>query len=184
MLAGGVASIRPELVNGPDSTEVVLVEPLWWKRVSMLVGFFLIWLFGGGVAAVLMQTTGDDPPWFFALWLLIWGGVGLMFLYGMVWRTFGRQSLIASADRLTIRRRLLLLRQDMTLEAGAIRSIKWVADDPTYQVTRNGRRIPQPAIRIVAADRNLSCARGIGESEARTTIAALEQRLAVARRRR
>ena len=184
MLAGGVATIRPELVNGQGFTEVLLRQPLWWRRIPGLVAFLAIWLLGGGFAAILLLATAGDQPWFFGTWMLIWGGVGLLFVYGMVWRTFGRESLIARADGLTIMRRLLFLQQRVDLPAAAIAAIEWIADDPSYRVTRNGRRIPQTAIRITTADRSLSCARGIGESEARTTIAAVQQRLVVARRRR
>src|SRR5690606_38906772 len=176
--------IRPELVNGQGVTEVVLRRPLWWRGIPGLLMFLAAWLLGGGFAAIMLLATAGDQPWFFAAWLFIWGSVGLLFLYGMIWRTFGVESLVAYADRLTVMRRLLFLRNANDLPAAAIGSIEWIADDPTYRVTRNGRRIPQPAIQITMADRQLTCARGIGESEARSAIAAVKQRLAVSWRRR
>lgn len=183
MLAGGVSAIRPELVNGQGVTEVVMHRPLWWQSLPGLVMFFAAWLLGGGFAAILLLATAGDQPWFFAGWLLIWGGVGLLFLYGMIWRTFGLESLIAHSDRLTIMRRLLVLKNAHQLPAAAITAIEWIADDPTYRVTRNGRRLPQPAIQIEMGERQMSCARGIGEAEARSAIAALKQRLVIDWRR-
>lgn len=183
MLAGGVSAIRPELVNGQGVTEVVLHRPLWWQGIPTLVLFVAVWLFGGGFAAIMLLATAGDQPWFLGGWLLIWGTVGLLFIYGMIWRTFGLEILIAHSDRLTIERRLLFLRNSNQLPAAAITAIEWIADDPTYRVTRNGRRLPQPAIQIEMGERQLSCARGIGEAEARSTIAALKQRLVIDWRR-
>ena len=182
--ATSASTIRAEPVIGQGFTEVHLRRPYWWLRIPGLIAFLAAWLFGGGFAAILLLAIGGEQPLFFVAWFLIWGLVGLIFLNGMIWRTFSFESLIARADSLTIARRLLFWHNRHELPAAGITEIDWVADDPAHRVTRNGTRIPQPAIRIVTADRQLTCARGIDESEARSAIAALMQRLAVARRRR
>lgn len=184
MLDGGVSRIATEIVNGQGFTEVVFRKRGWWKGLFGLVGFLLAWLFGGLFATVLLMAGTSGQPTMLFAWLGAWGLGGLFFLYMMLWSTFGVESLIARADTLTLMRRLLLLKSPLVFPAASIESIEWIADDPGRKVTVNGRRIPQPAIAILAGGMARRCASGIGESEAREAIASVSQRFAVARRRR
>lgn len=183
MLDGGISRIATETVNGQGFTAVVFRRRDWWKGLLGLIGFLLAWSFGGLFATVLLMAGTQGQSTMLFAWLAAWGLGGLLVLYMMLWRAFGVEALIARPDTLTLMRRLLLLSSPVVFPAASIESIEWIADDPGRKVVVNGRRIAQPAILILAGGMTRRCASGIGESEARTAIASVSQRIALARRR-
>ena len=183
MLAGGISEVRPEIIHGQGFTEVVFRRRGMLMRLVGFVAFVAAWLFGFLLGIVLMGVGGDGPAWFFPLWLAGWGLGGLVFLFGLLWNALGVESLVVRADNLTLLRRMLFFNSPVVLPARTISEIRWMADDPTRLVRVNGRRIPQTGIEIVTDSRVVRCAKGLGESDARTVIAELRQRLVIPKRR-
>jgi hypothetical protein len=183
MLAGGTSPVRAQIIHGQGQTEVVFRRSDRWKSLLKLLIFAPVWLFGGMFAAVLMAATSDGSP-MLIIWLVLWGLGGLVFLYLLLWGVLGIESLVARAETLTLKRRLLLFVRSIPLPSAELTEIRWLADDPARSVRVNGRRIPQTAIQISADGRNWRCAQGISEAEALPAIADLKQRLVVSWRRR
>ncbi len=182
MLAGSISNISTVTIHGQGTTEVVFRRRGVLFRLLRVVLFAAAWLFGLMFGVVLMGAGDGGTAWFLPVWLALWGLGGLVFLAGLLWSALGVESLIARSESLTLMRRLLILRSPVVVPAGTITEIRWSPDNPNHTVRVNGRRIPQTGIEIVADDRVLRCARGIGEAQAAATIAELRQRLVVGRR--
>lgn len=172
-----------ETIHGQGFTEVVFRRRGLLWRLLRVVLFAAAWLFGLMLGVVLMAAGGNGPSWFFPVWLAAWGLGGLVFLVGFLWNALGVESLVARSESLTLMRRMLFLRSPLVVPANSIGDIRWMADDPSRAVRVNGRRIPQTGIEIVADDRTLRCATGLGQAEAATAIAELRQRLVIPKRR-
>lgn len=176
MLAGGISPVRADVTHGQGFTEVVFRRSDRWKSVARLLLFVPVWLLAGLFALALLAASGDRPS-IVPTWLALWGLAGIALLAILLWGALGVESLVARADTLSLVRRFLLFSKTTALPARDISDMRWLADDPAQRVRFNGRRIPQTAFEVVAGSRRLACARGIGEAEAQTTIAALRQRL-------
>jgi hypothetical protein len=183
MLAGGVSPVRVEVIEGQGVTEVIFRRSDRWKGAIKLLLLVPALLFGALFAGLLLAATSGSELMLSA-WLVLWGVGGLIFVGLLLWSTFGVESLIGRSDSLTVMRRLLFLTSPLVLSDGDITDIRWLPDDPRRIVRVNGRRIPQTAIEINAAGRRVTCARGIGEADANTAIAAARQRLLTQSRRR
>ena len=183
MLAGGISPVRVEVIEGQGVTEVIFRRSDRWKGAIKLLLLVPALLFGALFAGVLLAATSGSEL-MLTVWLVLWGLGGLIFVGLQLWNTFGRESLIGRSDSLTLMRRLLFFSRPLVLSDGEITTIRWLSDDPARIVSVNGRRIPQTAIEITAAGRRTTCARGIGEADANTAIAAARQRLVIQSGRR
>lgn len=184
MLTGGVSPVRVDVTHAQGFTEVRFRRRGVFFRLVWFVLFALGWAFGLFFGLALLAAGTVEQPWFLPVWLTAWGLGGLFSLWLLLMNALVVESLIARLDRLTLLRRILVLRFPVEVPAAEIQDIRWVADDPARRVRHNGRRIPQTCLEIVSDSRNLRCADGIGQAEAQAAIIAIRQRLVTSRRRR
>ena len=182
MLAGNVSPVRAEVNHGQGFSEIVFRRTDRWKGAIRLLFLVPAWLFGGLFAFVLL-SVGNDNGLMLTAWLVLWGLGGLVLFGVIVWSSFAVESLIVRSDELTLLRRLLVLSRPTVLPAAELRDIGWLADNLRRSVRVNGRRIPQTALNIETESGSFTCAAGISETEAQSTIAAVQQRLRIGGRR-
>jgi len=179
MAAGGEVSI--EVRDGQGFTEIVFRRTGALGRLAMLVLVILGWLFGLMFGVVMLAATEQRA--FMALWLGGWSLGGLFMIWVVIWRALGVESLIARSDGLTVMRRLAVLRFGQTVTAQAFRTLHWRPDDPTRRVVVNGRRLRQPHLEVVAAERVLRLAHGITSADADRAKTLVQRRVVLAKRR-
>jgi hypothetical protein len=176
---------RVEVRYGQGETTVHIRRPRDYGAAFMMVLFGVFWAFGGLFALALLNTgDGLFDVGFLVVWLIFWafGMVGDTVL--LLWTLIGREKIVIDNGGVTHYRSILIFTRKRRFEKAMLGEPRWVADDPTYTVKVNGRRVKKAALLLGQGTKLVPVLRGIGKREADKVIEAVNQRLIRRKRRR